>query len=215
MAKKTIHIMNTAFRDGFQSVYGARVLTDDFLPALEAARHAGIDYFEAGGGARGNELPPRRVRREVQEESRVVRPSRDDDWGRRTVGRRAAVWRVRGGVEGDAAAPHRPPPRPRPTAPAPSAAAAAASSRVPRRSASSTVERLRVVEPRVQVRRRVAVVAIAVVTVAVAVADAVAVAVASPPTSLLPPRRDAPSPSPPAVAVAAVFPSSPAPPIPL
>lgn len=32
MAKKTIHIMNTAFRDGFQSVYGARVLTEDFLP---------------------------------------------------------------------------------------------------------------------------------------------------------------------------------------
>ena len=35
MAKKTIHIMNTAFRDGFQSVYGARVLTEDFLPAVK------------------------------------------------------------------------------------------------------------------------------------------------------------------------------------
>ena len=49
MAKK-IPFMCTAFRDGFQSVYGARVLTADFLPALAAARDAGIDYFEAGGG---------------------------------------------------------------------------------------------------------------------------------------------------------------------
>ncbi len=48
--------MCTAFRDGFQSVYGARVLTPDFLPALEAARAAGIDYFEAGGGARFQSL---------------------------------------------------------------------------------------------------------------------------------------------------------------
>ncbi len=48
--------MCTAFRDGFQSVYGARVFTDDFLPAIEAARHAGIDYFEAGGGARFQSL---------------------------------------------------------------------------------------------------------------------------------------------------------------
>ncbi len=44
--------MNTAFRDGFQSVFGARVFTDDFLPAVEASAAAGIDYFEAGGGAR-------------------------------------------------------------------------------------------------------------------------------------------------------------------
>lgn len=43
--------MITAFRDGFQSVYGARVLSKDFLPAVEAARHAGITHFEAGGGA--------------------------------------------------------------------------------------------------------------------------------------------------------------------
>jgi len=48
--------MCTAFRDGFQSVYGARVLTPDFLPALEAARDAGIAYFEAGGGARFQSL---------------------------------------------------------------------------------------------------------------------------------------------------------------
>ena len=43
--------MCTAFRDGFQSVYGGRVFTQDFLPAVEAAKKAGIDYFEAGGGA--------------------------------------------------------------------------------------------------------------------------------------------------------------------
>lgn len=48
--------MNTAFRDGFQSVYGARVNTEDFLPALEAARDAGMTYFEAGGGARFQSL---------------------------------------------------------------------------------------------------------------------------------------------------------------
>lgn len=44
--------MNTSFRDGFQSVFGARVFTKDFIPALEAARHAGFTHFEAGGGAR-------------------------------------------------------------------------------------------------------------------------------------------------------------------
>ena len=48
--------MNTAFRDGFQSVFGARVHTKDFLPALEAARDAGMTYFEAGGGARFQSL---------------------------------------------------------------------------------------------------------------------------------------------------------------
>ena len=53
---KPITFMCTAFRDGFQSVYGARVLTKDFLPALEAARDAGINYFEAGGGARFQSL---------------------------------------------------------------------------------------------------------------------------------------------------------------
>jgi len=55
MAKK-IKFMCTAFRDGFQSAYGARVLTKDFLPAVEAARDAGITYFEAGGGARFQSL---------------------------------------------------------------------------------------------------------------------------------------------------------------
>jgi len=53
---KKVTFMCTAFRDGFQSVYGARVLTKDFLPALEATRDAGIDYFEAGGGARFQSL---------------------------------------------------------------------------------------------------------------------------------------------------------------
>jgi pyruvate carboxylase subunit B len=53
---KKVRFMCTAFRDGFQSVYGARVLTRDFLPALEAARDAGIEYFEAGGGARFQSL---------------------------------------------------------------------------------------------------------------------------------------------------------------
>nr|WP_182870348.1 biotin/lipoyl-containing protein [Rhodopirellula sp. JC639] len=48
--------MCTAFRDGFQSVYGARVFTNDFLPAVEAARDAGITWFEAGGGARFQSL---------------------------------------------------------------------------------------------------------------------------------------------------------------
>ncbi len=50
--KKRVLFMCTAFRDGFQSVYGARVLTGDFIPAVEAAARAGISHFEAGGGAR-------------------------------------------------------------------------------------------------------------------------------------------------------------------
>ena len=49
---KQIETMITAFRDGFQSVYGARVFTKDFLPAVEATKAAGINHFEAGGGAR-------------------------------------------------------------------------------------------------------------------------------------------------------------------
>lgn len=49
---KHIETMITAFRDGFQSVYGARVFTKDFLPAIEATKAAGINHFEAGGGAR-------------------------------------------------------------------------------------------------------------------------------------------------------------------
>ena len=36
MAKKLIKVMDTSFRDGFQSVYGARVFVDDFLPALRS-----------------------------------------------------------------------------------------------------------------------------------------------------------------------------------
>ncbi len=44
--------MDTSFRDGFQSVYGARVFTKDFLPALESAVAAGLKHFEVGGGAR-------------------------------------------------------------------------------------------------------------------------------------------------------------------
>ncbi|MBR1870398.1 MAG: biotin attachment protein [Kiritimatiellae bacterium] len=52
MAKKTVKFMCTAFRDGFQSVVGARVLSKDFLPSVEAAYDAGIRWFEAGGGAR-------------------------------------------------------------------------------------------------------------------------------------------------------------------
>jgi len=54
--KKPIDVMITAFRDGFQSVYGARVLTEDFLPAVEAAVEAGLTHFEAGGGARFQSL---------------------------------------------------------------------------------------------------------------------------------------------------------------
>ncbi|MFW6343350.1 MAG: biotin/lipoyl-containing protein [Sediminispirochaetaceae bacterium] len=54
--KKRVQFMNTAFRDGFQSVFGARVFTKDFLPAVEAAVEAGIDHFEAGGGARFQSL---------------------------------------------------------------------------------------------------------------------------------------------------------------
>ncbi len=43
--------MCTAFRDGFQSVYGARVFSKDFLPVVEMASAFGIKHFEAGGGA--------------------------------------------------------------------------------------------------------------------------------------------------------------------
>ena len=48
--------MDTTFRDGFQSVYGGRVLMDDFFPAVEAAKTAGINHFEFGGGARFQSL---------------------------------------------------------------------------------------------------------------------------------------------------------------
>ena len=56
MAKRYIDIMDTSFRDGFQSVFGGRVLMEDFFPAVEAAREAGITHFEFGGGARFQSL---------------------------------------------------------------------------------------------------------------------------------------------------------------
>ena len=49
---KKIRFMDTSLRDGFQSVFGARALTDDFISAVEAGVHAGIEHMEAGGGAR-------------------------------------------------------------------------------------------------------------------------------------------------------------------
>jgi len=49
---KKIRIMDTSFRDGFQSVIGARVITADFIHALQAAVEAGITHLEVGGGAR-------------------------------------------------------------------------------------------------------------------------------------------------------------------
>ena len=48
---KKVNFMLTAFRDGFQSVFGARVFSKDFLPIVEEAAAAGIEHFEAGGGA--------------------------------------------------------------------------------------------------------------------------------------------------------------------
>ncbi len=52
MAKKFIDIMDTSLRDGFQSVFGGRVIFEDFAPAIEAAKHVGITHMEFGGGAR-------------------------------------------------------------------------------------------------------------------------------------------------------------------
>ena len=52
MAKKLIKVMDTSFRDGFQSIYGAKVLVEDFIPALQAAVNAGLKHFETAGGAR-------------------------------------------------------------------------------------------------------------------------------------------------------------------
>lgn len=56
MSKKYIDIMDTTFRDGFQSVFGGRVLMKDFFPAVEAAKEAGLRHFEFGGGARFQSL---------------------------------------------------------------------------------------------------------------------------------------------------------------
>lgn len=52
MGKKLVKVMDTSFRDGFQSVYGARVFVDDYIPALQAAVNAGLNHFEVAGGAR-------------------------------------------------------------------------------------------------------------------------------------------------------------------
>ena len=52
MGKKLIKVMDTSFRDGFQSIFGAKVLVDDFIPALQSAVDAGIKHFETAGGAR-------------------------------------------------------------------------------------------------------------------------------------------------------------------
>jgi pyruvate carboxylase subunit B len=49
--KKNLHFMLTAFRDGFQSAYGARVFSKDYLPLIGSALDAGIEHFESAGGA--------------------------------------------------------------------------------------------------------------------------------------------------------------------
>ncbi len=49
--KKKISFMCTAFRDGFQSCYGSRVLSKDYLPVVAEAVKAGITNIESGGGA--------------------------------------------------------------------------------------------------------------------------------------------------------------------
>ncbi len=54
--KKHVHTMITAFRDGFQSCYGARVLTDDFIAAVGAVTRAGMTHLEVAGGARFQSL---------------------------------------------------------------------------------------------------------------------------------------------------------------
>ncbi|NIZ19199.1 biotin/lipoyl-containing protein [Entomospira culicis] len=48
---KKVDFMCTAFRDGLQSVYGARVLSKDVLPIIKMAHEAGIEHLEVGGGA--------------------------------------------------------------------------------------------------------------------------------------------------------------------
>ncbi|MCL2520472.1 MAG: biotin/lipoyl-binding protein [Spirochaetaceae bacterium] len=48
---KKINFMCTAFRDGFQSVYGGRIFSKDYLPLVSEAVAAGITHFESGGGA--------------------------------------------------------------------------------------------------------------------------------------------------------------------
>ncbi len=48
---KKIDFMLTAFRDGLQSAYGARVLSKDYLSIVKSCAEAGIQHFESGGGA--------------------------------------------------------------------------------------------------------------------------------------------------------------------
>ncbi|MDR2152545.1 MAG: biotin attachment protein [Helicobacteraceae bacterium] len=50
--KKIIEVMDTSYRDGFQSVFGARVFMKDFMSTVQSAIDAGIRRFEMGGGAR-------------------------------------------------------------------------------------------------------------------------------------------------------------------
>ena len=54
--RKLIEVMDTSYRDGLQSVFGARCLFEDFQPSIQAALDAGIKHFEAGGGARFQSL---------------------------------------------------------------------------------------------------------------------------------------------------------------
>ena len=49
--QKKVQWLCTAFRDGFQSVFGARVLSKDYLPIVKEAVEAGVTNIEAGGGA--------------------------------------------------------------------------------------------------------------------------------------------------------------------
>ena len=48
---KKIQFMCTAFRDGFQSCFGSRVLSKDYLPVVAEAVKAGFRHIESGGGA--------------------------------------------------------------------------------------------------------------------------------------------------------------------
>lgn len=51
LRKKKISFLCTAFRDGFQSCFGSRVLSKDYLPVVGEAVKAGITNIESGGGA--------------------------------------------------------------------------------------------------------------------------------------------------------------------
>ncbi|MFC1771556.1 biotin attachment protein [Candidatus Margulisiibacteriota bacterium] len=52
MGRKKIEVLVSAFRDGFQTILDGKVITKDFLPAIEAAKNVGLSRFEIGGGAR-------------------------------------------------------------------------------------------------------------------------------------------------------------------